>query len=298
MKQRAVYIEDAKTLSDTGTCSIDLKTGAPISYLELIFGGTKGTTENYSDKISEYITKIEVVDGADVLWSLSMQEAIALNAIEMGEIPAHDNDVSASGTGVQSCFINFGLYPFDLNHYLNVADYRNLQLKVTTALTAAVTTYVTNTLTIDVIAHVIDEGAGSYDGYLMAKEHYSWTLAASGDETVDLPRDFPYRFIMVKAFEDNKAVSTKISNVKMTCDADRFIIFDYATGDLILRNRSKFGFFHETLQSTCLDNDNVDSILFDIAAVSIRGATDDEVYQIGAITGNRFVVESSYGNYT
>lgn len=289
MKTRSVYIETAKSLSPTGTVGIDIKTGAPISMLELIFGGTKGATENKSDKLQDYVTKIELVDGADVLWSLSMVEAVALNCYEMGKRPACDLDLGASGTPQESVWINFGFFPFDPNHYLDTVNYANLQLKLTTANTVHADTY-TDSFVVDIIAHVIDEGAGAYAGFLMAKEHYSWTTTVGGIETIDLPLDFPYRFVLVKALETKIAPEADISNIKMTCDADRFIVFDIAGADLVYKMLSEYGLFHETIKSNMQDDDVMLSTFYNLQGCGVIGGTDLYLYRVLTFTAEEIAV--------
>lgn len=290
MKTRSVYIEEGLSLSDSGVQTIDIKPGAPISAIELIFGGTKGATENQSDKIQQYVPTIQLVDGSDVLWSLSMTEAVALNCFEMGKKPAHEYDLSGGGTGQETCWINFGRFLFDPEYYLDSGRYRNLQLRIETNLTAAAGTYATGTLAVDVMAHVIDEGVLPYRGFFSAKEQYSWTTVASGTETVDLPLDFPYRAILVGAGEANIAIATDVTDIKLTADADRHIIFDFDTADMLLRNRSQFGAFVEFIKSTCQDTDTLDSSLWDIIGVQMIGGDEDFASRCGSTTGNRMVL--------
>lgn len=290
MQTREVYIETNKSLSDIGTAKIDINTAKPISFFELKFGATKGSDENASDKIQDYISKIELIDGADVLWSLSMVEAVALNCFETRARPACDLDLGASGTPEETCFIHFGFFKNDPTHYLPVDQFANLQLKITTNCTAANATYVTNTFTVSVIAHVLEVGFGGYDGFLTSKEHYSWLSTLGGITTVDLPRDYPYRFLMVKALETLLAPEADISNLRLSCDADSYIVFDRPCDDLRDRNLSDFGTFREVLKSNAQDNDVMLSTFFNILQASVTGGTDLYAYGITAFTAERIAV--------
>lgn len=287
MKTRSVYIEDNLALSDAGTKSIDVATSAPISAIELLFGATKGATENQSDKIQDYITKIELVDGADFLWSLSMTEAIALNCFERRRKPFHEYDLSGSGTPQESCWLNFGRYLFDPEYYLDEAKYANLQLKITTNMTAAAGTYVTATITVDIVAHIIEEGAEPHQGFFSAKEIYSWTTTASGVDTVDMPRDFPYRMLLVGAGEANVPITTDVTNIKLSGDEDRFVVFDFATADLLLRNMTEFGDFEELIKSTMQDADTLDSSLWYVKGAAMMGGDEDFGCRLASASGNR-----------
>jgi len=286
MKTRSSISQEALALSDAGTESIDIRPGSPLSAIELIFGGTKGSTENQSDKIQDVIKTIQLVNGSEVLWSLSMIEAVALNCFEMGRKPAHEYDLSGSGTAQETVWLNFGRFLFDPDYWLNPTKYENLQLKIETNLTAGVTKYATGTITVDVILHIIEEGSAGYKGYFSAKEVYSWTTVATGVETIDMPVENPYRFILVGDLEDGIAPTADITDIKLTANSDRFIVFDYDTADMLLRNRSEYGEFIEYMKSTLQDADTLNSSLFDIIGVSLLGGDHDFTMHCGSVAGN------------
>jgi len=290
MKTRSVYIAEAKTLSDTGTETIDIKPGAPITAIEMIFAGTKGATENAGDHVIDYITAIELLDGGEVIASVSGRELIAENCYRLGEMPAHDIDIAASGTAQQTCFFLFGRFMFDPDYYLDPANYRNLQLKITTNLTAAAGTYVTATLAVDVMAHVMDEGYGAYQGFFAPKTVKTWTTVASGVEEIDMPTEYPIMLVLCSSHEDNIAPETDVTDWKLTADADKHILFDFDTADWVLRCRSEFGLFNSYMQQAVQDTDVVDAALHDIISVAFIGGDEDFGMRAGSRTGNRIVV--------
>jgi len=280
---------EGQVLPNTGTQVIDIKPGAPITALELLFGATKGTTENQGDHIADYVSAIELLDGAEVIASVSMKELIAENAFRMGQIPAHDLDIKASGTAQQSCYFLFGRYLFDPDYYLDPANYRNLQLKITTILTAGVTSFGDGTLTVDVNCHCMDDGFSAYQGYFAPKTVKTWTTTLGGTETIDMPIDFPYLMILCGSAEDNIIVAGDVSDWKLTADADKHIVFDYDTADWMLRCRSEFGLFDTIITQTIMDADVVDGILFDVVSVALLGGDEDFTIRCASVIGNRMV---------
>lgn len=62
----------------------------------------------------------------------------------------------------------------------------------------------------------------------MAKDIYDFTSAGSGDELVAMPTDYPYRLLMVRAYESGVAYDSSISNYKLNCDGGKFVPFDLA----------------------------------------------------------------------
>ena len=91
----------------------------------------------------------------------------------------------------------------------------------------------------------------------MTKEIYTWTKATSGDETIDMPRDYPYRFIVMQALHCETPVYCEFSKVKLSCNFDEFVPINETTEDLAHDNWNRYGMLHQ--QSECMgDGTNTD----------------------------------------
>ena len=110
MKIRKVYLARDETVSDSQTKQIKLDIKDPISAIEVIYEATNGSTSNVGHPLFKDVSKVEVLDGSDVLYSLSMVQAQALNFFEAGKLPYMD--ITEAGGGVQkvSAIIRFGRY--------------------------------------------------------------------------------------------------------------------------------------------------------------------------------------------
>ena len=75
----------------------------------------------------------------------------------------------------------------------------------------------------------------------MNKEIYSFTKGTSGDQTIDLPRDYPYRFVTLQVKNAATPVYAELSNVKISCNFDEFVPLDVTTEDLAWDNLNKYG---------------------------------------------------------
>lgn len=244
MKTRAVYLikEEAFTAAQTKVFPVNVVD--PITSIDVIVQMTNGNamTEASVVKIHNEFTNIKLYDGSDVLVSASMKELQALNVIENGKVPWMNMTLDDSAVQHEACHINFGFDPRDNNHYLRPSDFRNLQMSITnTFTTAAATSWAAAGHNITVIAHVIEQGAGEYQGFLSAKNMYSYTEVSGAVETIDMPRDYQYRLIMLTALLTSYTPYEGVTALKLTCDADKYVPVDLDVDHLIAMNIADIG---------------------------------------------------------
>lgn len=216
--------------SDKSTKTIDLDLVDPVSALCFEFEATNGTTNNRNNPLPFAITKLEVVDGSDVLASMSFRQAQALQFYKTMKQPLLREDEGPSSGPTIGCSILFGRKLWDKEFALNLKNFSNPQLKITWDLTniravQAATAWATGTLKISAWAKVM-EGQGPPGKYLMAKELEAWTGATSGSPRHTLPTDYPYHMLMFLCHNSFAEPCVSITNLKLTCDTDKFIPLD------------------------------------------------------------------------
>lgn len=228
MKVRdAVLLYQESQAGASGTKTIDLDIVDPVSALAFEFEATNGSTSNINNPLYECITKIEVVDGSDVLASLEAKEMQALQFYKTGKTPTLRTAETASDAQVENFMLLFGRYLYDMEYAIDFKRFKNPQLKITYNLSAirtvaADTAFVTATLKMSVTAKVMED-AGAPGRYLMAKTIDTWTGGASGDRRKELPIDYPYRLILLSAYLSGYDVREEITKIKLSCDTDKFI---------------------------------------------------------------------------
>jgi len=242
MKTREHLLINNRTLTDSETVAKDLGKGLNIMELRCIYQGTNGVTSNTLGKLNAMISKLEVVDGSEVIHSLSGQEEQANNFFRHGSLPFQQLDSKAAGEVIEEFIINFGRFRGDRDYYLQTDRFKNAELKLTHALTISGTAgFATGSGRLTVIAKLIEDAAPPCKGFIMSKELRSWTTAASGDEDTDLKLDYPYQSIMVKDLETVIEPDVDLTNLKLIVDADKFIPFDLSTTKILQRNIEDFG---------------------------------------------------------
>ncbi len=218
--------------SDASTKSIDLKIADPVSAIELEFAATNGATSNVGNFLSDCVTKIEIVDGSEVLYSLSLAELEALHFAKIGKTPALFPSEWAGGGQRHNCLLMFGRRLWDPSYAIDFTRFLNPQLKITWNLAAiraiAATAFATGSFHISAIAKIMEQPATRPTQYLMAKELDSFTSSASSgaEERHELPRDRIYRMLMTRHWVQLSDIQEITSDLKLTLDTDAYIAFN------------------------------------------------------------------------
>jgi hypothetical protein len=213
----------SESIATAATKTIDVDINDVISSIMIRVKGTNNnsTPTGHPSKI---LTKIELVDGSDVLYSLSGVEAQALNFYETGRLPfnicEYENNIQCCATA----HINFGRYLWDPQLGLNPNRFNNLQLKITHNKALGGSTPDAGTLY--VAANIFDKKPVSPIGFLMSKEQKTYTLTASAHEYTDLNTDFPYRKLLLNSLSTSLTPSTNMSKVKLSEDGDKSLVWN------------------------------------------------------------------------
>jgi len=218
-------IELQKSRSETTntTRTIDINVATPISRIVVRMKGTN-TTSTPVGHPAKMISKIELVDGSDVLYSLSGVQAGAVNFIENSELPFY---VCEYENAIQCCAtaqINFGRQLWDREFALDPARYKNLQLKITNAVGSGGST--AGTCTLAVFAYLFEDSPPTPRGFLMTKELKSYTVVNGQHEYTELPTDYPFRFVILQSYENAIPPNTMFGNLKFTIDTDRQVLLN------------------------------------------------------------------------
>lgn len=247
MKLREVYIENEKTLSDSGNLVTELAVVDPVSELQFRFKAKNGASYNKDSPPARCISKIEIVDGATVIYSLDGMLAQAMSYYQTGKVPSMQRQAGPSENQEDHIVIRFGRVLWDKVFALVPVKFRNLQIKISWDLAkvnaVGATGYLTGSAKLSIIARVMEGLEGEPVGYMMAKKHYDWTTAASGDERIAIPTDYPYVLFLLRAWETEVKQYSTITNLKLSIDQDKDIPFDLASWDFLKMMENQWGKF-------------------------------------------------------
>jgi len=177
------------------------------------------------------VTKNEIVDCSEVLASLNQMELEALHFYKVGVMPAIFPSEWASGAQRHNAMLLFGRYLWDPEFAFDPAVFRNPQLKITlnkAAIRAASATgFATgDNIKVSVIAKVMENMGSRPSRYLMPKQIVSWTSGTSGEKRLELPIDFPYRLMLLRAYVEGSDTNECITDLKLTCDTDKYVMLN------------------------------------------------------------------------
>ena len=246
-KFRDVYIEKEKTLADSGTLVTELAVVDPISELHIRFKAKDGATSNKNNPVVRNISKIELVDGSNVIYSLNGFMAQSMSYYQRRQMPSMQRQGGPSENQEDHFVIRFGRWLWDPVFALVPAKFRNLQLKITwdlgTFRDVGADSFLTGSAQLTIIARVMEALETEPTHFMMAKSHYSWTTAASGDERIALPTDHPYALMLFRAWETEVKLYSTISNLKLSLDQDKDIPFDLDSWDFLKFMENEYGLF-------------------------------------------------------
>lgn len=224
MKYRQATVLAEKNLDASGTEVIDLNVRDPISRLTLLYRA-KRVDYNETAHLAENITKIELVDGSDVLFSLNGSEIVGLNTFNNRiNSPMHTQHYVGNSMLVPLS-LDFGRKLFDPELALVPDKFDNLQLKITydedVFDAGAVDSYVA------IYADLFDEKTISPVGFLMSKEHINIAMAQNSYKYISLPTDHPIRLLVVRSFLADYEPWYTTKEARLSEENDKRVVFDW-----------------------------------------------------------------------
>jgi len=253
MQYRIARILPARTLpAVTGTETIDLNVAEPISRIELRYKITKSLQYMTAHPAAD-ITRIELLDGSDVLFALTGYESQALCIFDRPtDSMCHGQHISANSEE-SSYGIDFGRFLWDPELALVPARFRNIQLRITYNTRLCDTGATSPTL--EVFAYIFDEKVINPVGFLMTKEHYKAACPAVATfKYVDLPTDFPIRQMVIRGFHTGHEVWDSVRSVRIDEENEKRVPLDWDTEEY---HRLMKGSWHPVLEQFIIHPDAV-----------------------------------------
>lgn len=249
MNYRHVKLLDLKTIDADGTEKIDIDLADPISQIILDLRVKNGLEASSTAHPVESVSKIEIVDGSEVLFSLTGRCAQALDIYNNGNHPRGGMLNYLQNTETEHHIaLDFGRYLYDPVLALDPKKFRNPQLKITHAYQAGGMN--PSECKLAVYAEVFDEKTIVPMGFLMAKEIKSWSGTATEHEYTDLPTDYTYRKLLLQAWKSDKPPNWVMDWIKLTEDQDKRVLFNERYRNLMYYMGRKNAYVNETFYAS------------------------------------------------
>lgn len=242
MNYRHAEIMANEDLGASGTKIVDIDIVDPMSRITVLHQPVGGSNTPAAHP-AKNIEKIELIDGSDVLYSLTGTQGQAVNCFE---VPSPIiQEIDARSGGVPMCYVNmdFGRFLWDPELAFDPGKFVNPQIKLTWNRVNYDASCGSSGTTI--YGHVFDEKAVSPVGFLMNKEVKAFEPSSGSYEYTALPTDYPMRKLIVQGMKAGAGVRGLIQEIRLSEDNDKRIPID---GD-IHRLRS----FLDQMGGDCID---------------------------------------------
>lgn len=215
--------------SDT-TKVIDLNLSDPVSQMIIIHEPYNSASGTPTAHPAACITKIELVDGSDVLYSLTGKEAQAADWYHRLKVPLNVLQYLPTQYATEIYIMNFGRFLWDALFAFDPRKFTNPQLKITIDVDAGGSTVTTGYLS--VLAHIFDERVVTPEGFLMHKEIKDYSLASASHEYTDLPTDFPYRKLFARIQAYGFGAGDCFDTIKLSEDNDKRVPYNHTIAEI------------------------------------------------------------------
>lgn len=242
MRYRYVELFADKDPGASGTEIIDITTRDVITSIIVRFYGVAGST-TISEHPASNITKIELVDGSDVLYSLTGQCAEAIDFFQLKQPRANRIYYRNGQPWVMLAKLNFGRFIGDRELGFDPKKFTNPQLKITYNRAVSNTSAASGKLFVKAI--VFDDVQPTVRGFLMTKELKTYTPAANSFEYTDLPVDHPYRTLAIQCRKTGTRFGSTVADLKLSEDNDKKVPYDDKASILAQYASTLFGTYQE-----------------------------------------------------
>ena len=245
MNYRHTKILASTSLTNNTTYTLDLNLVDPISRISVVYKALNGDSVP-DGHMASGVTKIELVDGSDVLFSMSGKETQATDFYDTGKEPVNGMTYTTGNYPWAIFNMNFGRFLFDDVLALDPKRFKNLQLKVTHNYSLCGSSCSASTL--EVWGDVFQDKKVSPRGFLMNKELYTYTMGASGSyEYIDLPTDYPYRRLTVFGMYANYQPWQIANEIRIDENNLKQVIVDDLVSNLLKTAAGLYGVYTEGL---------------------------------------------------
>lgn len=224
----------AKLLAETNytaaaTKTIDINVSDPISRIIIAWRVTRAG-EGMDSYPHADISKIELIDGSEVLHSLSGGENQAVCIYDRKAQTMNHGQHLGSNSEYSTYGIDFGRFLFDPRFAFVPARFKNPQLKITHSHLISDTGASSGNL--EVWAQMFDQKQISPEGFLATRQIKDFTVSAAGVyDYIDMPVDYPLRGLFIQGYASGVEPWYQVIEARLSEEGDKRVPFDWDLED-------------------------------------------------------------------
>lgn len=290
MRYRHAEILTQQDLGASGTEIIDIRVKDPISRLTLLHYPSGGSNTIIAHPVAN-IEQFEIVDGSDVLLSLTGYQLHALDIIQAKTPRATYIDAQTSAQPLIAIDIDFGRFLWDKELAFDPSKFDNPQIKLKwneANYDASCTSH-----TFAIYGHIFEDGGIAPLGFLLNKEIKTYNPTTGSYEYTDIPTDYVLRKLLIQAFKKGAGVRGLCQEIKLSEDNDKRIPID---GDIFYLRSFLDGFAGEAVDTIKVTAAATPTEMFvtshNVLAGVVTNDTADNVATLYPYSGGYVIVES------
>lgn len=297
MNYRAAKLLAETNYTAAATKTIEINVRDMISRIVIAWRVTKSKYGMDSYPHSD-ISKIELVDGSEVLHSLSGGENQAVCIYDRKSDSMNHGQHTNGNSEYSSYGIDFGRYLYDPMFAFDPTRFKNPQLKITHSHLISDTGASSGNL--EVWAQMFDEKQISPVGFLLTKQIKDFTVSAAGVyDYVDLPLDYPMRALFIQGYASGVEPWKQVIEARLNEDGEKRIPFDWDLEDKQRIDKGVGKMIQEDFvgygESGGIDH-YVTPTSYYASLAALACATDQVAYIGSYMEGGKVTVYASAGN--
>lgn len=244
MNYRQAELLATKSIMTAGVEPIDINVKDVISRISVVLELVNTNVDPVNHPLAA-IKSIDIIDGSDVVASMTGYAIQALSYFTTGKMPHNELNYEDNAYCRSFVPLDFGRFLYDPELGLDPKKFKNLQMRIDHNYALGACT--PDAATIRVLADMFDEKAATPRGYLQSKEIYSYNPAIGIPEYISLPLDNDIRLILAMNTNNSEEPDILFDSVKIDEEDGKRVVVDCKTMDLIRAASTKFGRFSEYL---------------------------------------------------
>lgn len=230
--KRTVQLYAPGDIGTAGTLIVDINTKDQISAIDFTWDCTNVTVSVMLASVLECISKIELVDGSEVLASVHAGDLYGIDYWANGKLPYTYGGMAVGAHFGFAVRLNFGWYLWDEEFAFRPELYKNPQLKITWDEDACNTGVIVNEFSASM--HLDTQpGGGGAKGMIVTREIVSNLMAASSHSYVDLPTDRRLIGMYLRGDSVDHDTPDLFNTLKLDLNSGAVVIFEQTIANYV-----------------------------------------------------------------
>lgn len=230
MNYRQAELLATKNFTSSGSKTVDLNVSDLVSRIMIVVEAENNDYDPDGHP-ADFIKTIELIDGSEVICSMSGVAAQAMHYYNTGKIDHNELNFENNAIIRAAISLDFGRWLYDEQFALDPTKYKNLQLRI--AHDYALAGCGVTSLNIRVLADMFDQKAVAPQGFMLNKEIFGFAPADGAAEYIELPVDELLRKILIINTSDSEEPDIQFERIKLDEEKGKRIVFNALTMDMI-----------------------------------------------------------------